>query len=152
MTQARKGYLAQALNFWPRPVSSFAMRHWILAVLIALLPLRGWVGDAMAMQMLGLNAPAVADEHRDRQDHPAALEAAHTGHAASIASHSPIASDHVDSDASHSHIACDLCNGPAMALGEASATAPNTTHPRLVFTSDSFASATLPQGVKPPIS
>jgi hypothetical protein len=24
------------------------MRHWLLALMIALLPLRGWVGDAMA--------------------------------------------------------------------------------------------------------
>jgi hypothetical protein len=38
------------------------MRHFVLALMIVLLPLRGWVGDAMAMQMSAgaLEATAVA--------------------------------------------------------------------------------------------
>ena len=37
------------------------MRRWFFVLLILLLPLRGWVGDAMAMQMAvpGQHAPAI---------------------------------------------------------------------------------------------
>ena len=34
------------------------MRHFVLALMIALLPLRGWVGDAMAMEMAAADANA----------------------------------------------------------------------------------------------
>jgi hypothetical protein len=38
------------------------MRILVLALMIALLPLRGWVGDAMAMSSVGSSAAAQADD------------------------------------------------------------------------------------------
>ena len=48
------------------------MRRWLLVFLILLLPLRGWVGDAMAAQMLQQSVHAAAQ--------PAAEANAHPGH------------------------------------------------------------------------
>jgi len=38
------------------------MRHLVLALMILLLPLRGWAGDAMATQMAGMSVTANATE------------------------------------------------------------------------------------------
>lgn len=38
------------------------MRHLVLALMILLLPLRGWLGDAMATQMAGMSVTANAAE------------------------------------------------------------------------------------------
>jgi hypothetical protein len=50
------------------------MRRWFFVLLILLLPLRGWVGDAMAVQMAlpGQQVPAnVAMQHADSDLHAA---------------------------------------------------------------------------------
>ena len=50
------------------------MRRWFFVLLVVLLPLRGWVGDAMAMQMAmpGQHAPATgALQHVDGNADPA---------------------------------------------------------------------------------
>lgn len=50
------------------------MRRWFFVLLIMLLPLRGWVGDAMAMQMAlpGQHAPASGVmQHADSGSEPA---------------------------------------------------------------------------------
>ena len=44
------------------------MRRWLLLVLVLLLPLRGWVGDAMAGQMLQQQAPVQIHEQAAAQD------------------------------------------------------------------------------------
>jgi hypothetical protein len=59
------------------------MRRWLLIVMIVLLPLRGWIGEAMAGEMLQQHAPAATaaqlpapthghdcDEHRDGMVQP----------------------------------------------------------------------------------
>lgn len=40
------------------------MRHLILAIMIVLLPLRGWVGDAMATQMAADSASSTSQHHQ----------------------------------------------------------------------------------------
>ena len=83
------------------------MRHWFLVLMIALLPLRGWVGDAMAMEMLAQPAHAgmVMDGHgADHADHHAAHD------------EQCDCSGHASADqADHQHKACDVCNVPALA-------------------------------------
>jgi hypothetical protein len=48
------------------------MRHLVLALMIALLPLRGWVGDAMATQMA---SSSIAIESRAARAHEMAATA-----------------------------------------------------------------------------
>lgn len=141
------------------------MRHLLLALLIALLPIRGWVGNAMALTMTSQGAAVqVMDEgsHRlDRLEHSVAVHAAvhapmdgqaDTGHGAHhpdphTDSHTPN-----DDEPAHAHGSCDVCNGPAMALGwPASAALPQ---PQVLASTPAvrFASTVLPQRVKPPIS
>lgn len=150
------------------------MRHLLLALLIALLPLRGWVGDAMATQMAaGQMQHSQSQEHGEQhgQQHGATktiaehqdaiLAAAHFDHeemaeAASVdepdcAGHSSgegtqAADGHCDSCA-----ACQACNTVALSL-----TGPDLSP---VFTSvapplpaaDHFASADAALRQKPPI-
>jgi hypothetical protein len=129
------------------------MRHILLALLIALLPLRGWVGDAMAMSLVTHPAAhavhtlapseAVADHCAEHTGHTA-----HADHTADAAS-SPHASD---VHPTHQHKACDVCNGPAMALSGVEAVAPPLPHGVQATAAERFASTVLPQGIKPPIS
>ena len=60
------------------------MRRWILLIMIALLPMRGWVGDAMATDMASSSRPVVAEHHKTATKIVA-------GHA-----HSAGAADHID--------------------------------------------------------
>jgi hypothetical protein len=114
------------------------MRHWFLVLMIALLPLRGWVGDAMAMEMLTQPAHAgmAMDEHGAGHGNCACDE-----HATSAA----------DSD-DHQHSACDVCNVPALAMATPAIQTPPTVHGQHVVPSERFASSEAQQGIKPPIS
>lgn len=135
------------------------MRHILLALLIALLPLRGWVGDAMAITLV---SPAAAQqlvaELPDCMEHSAAL------HAAIHAPPTDHSDRHVHNDGtiphhaagadepSHAHGSCEVCNGPAMALGWPTGAALPQPPALVIALSVRFASTVLPQGVKPPIS
>ena len=55
------------------------MRHWLVLILVLLLTLRGWVGDAMAGQMLAQRAAEVAAQAVDSGQHPHSHSVAH-GH------------------------------------------------------------------------
>jgi hypothetical protein len=145
------------------------MRHVLLALLIALLPLRGWVGDAMAVSLVAHPAvhaathtlapsETVADHCAEHPGHTG-----HTAHADQASPAQPFADAHHTSDAgtsphpadqhpSHQHKACDVCNGPAMALSGVEAVALPLPHGVLATASVRFASTVLPQGIKPPIS
>ncbi len=117
------------------------MRHWFLVLMIALLPLRGWVGDAMAIEML--SAPAQS----------AVVVGGGSGHP--CPDHMASASaDHVapDSSGDHTHTACDVCNGPALAMGASFAQTLPPVHSVAVRPAERFASSEARRGVKPPIS
>jgi hypothetical protein len=117
------------------------MRHWFLVLMIALLPLRGWVGDAMAVEMLAQPAHAAlvadghgADHHAMTGDHCVCDEQAAAG------------------GTDHQHNACDVCNVPALAMAVPELLAPTAAHSQLVRPAEQFASSEAQRGVKPPIS
>jgi hypothetical protein len=107
------------------------MRHWLLILMIALLPLRGWAGVAMTVSMqmpAGIGAAAHCEEHT--------------------------ASDATDPGAGQqAHSLCDVCNGPAMTAGEPAAQEPAPLpQSRTVPGRVAFISADTQRGHKPPIA
>ncbi len=129
------------------------MRIFFLALMIALLPLRGWVGDVMAVERLGP---------------PPATQAAHTqagsvghAHAAADCAHlsSPSSAAHTDAslaEASAGDCAgcttCQICH--SVALGAVPSTAGTAVLPTLApcASPSRYASAEPAPGFKPPIS
>lgn len=126
------------------------MRFWIVALMIALLPLRGWVGDAMALERLA-HAPEA----------PAAVAAlAHDCHEATAPEASPHAmhadghgqAAEGDQASHHSHLSCDLCNVPALHPPAALLAADSAPHPLRVLSHERFASHEPRRDRKPPIA
>jgi hypothetical protein len=115
------------------------MRHLLLAILVALLPLRAWVGDAMAITML-----APSSSHESMVMAPA--------DDAPCADHAIGATNDTTDTADHQHQACDVCNGPAMALGMQFDLLASATHGVLATPTERFDSSVPPPGNKPPIS
>lgn len=126
------------------------MRHLLLALMIALLPIRGWMGDAMALSMLV--APAQA------MHHPAAAGTGHaTGHvqghdqgATGMTGHG--ADMQANGGGEHTHKSCEVCNGPAMALSVPTVPTLSPRHGLLAPPAERFVSSEPHQGIKPPIS
>lgn len=140
------------------------MRVFVLALAILLLPLRGWIGDAMAL--------GVGQQQLHRQHAQLALEAdVHATHGGSSA----VADHAARHDAAHDHMSqdhaaheaapqqapndcqstcgnCQLCHTVAMTLPPELPML--TGAPRLApaCRPSAFASAELAPGVKPPIS
>ncbi len=120
------------------------MRHWFLVLMIALLPLRGWVGDAMAVEMLAQPAHATLAMHGHGADH-ADEHAMSDAHCA--------CDEHVSaSSVDHQHSACDVCNLPALAMAVLDLQPRSTVHSPLAQPAERFASSEAHRGVKPPIS
>jgi hypothetical protein len=134
------------------------MRYLIIALMIVLLPLRGWAGDAMATQMA---SAAVATES-------VASHAHKTGTAATIGHQSQVVPDcheavssKTDSGKSTSHeagndhcgacLACQVCHTVALlpALLEVTAV---LISPQLRPARTAFTSAAAALGQKPPIA
>lgn len=127
------------------------MRHLLLALMIVLLPIRGWMGDAMALSMLA--APAQAEHHQAAPgtDHAAHAQGGHHQDAAAMAD--PGAGPHHDGGAGgHTHKSCEVCNGPAMALSVPAVPALSLRHGLLALRAERFLSSEPHQGIKPPIS
>ncbi len=126
------------------------MRHLLLALMIALLPIRGWMGDAMALSTLV--APAQA------MHHPAAAGTGHaTGHvqghdqgATGMTGHG--ADMQANGGGEHTHKSCEVCNGPAMALSVPTVPTLSPRHGLLAPPAERFVSSEPHQGIKPPIS
>lgn len=152
------------------------MRHFLLALLIALLPIRGWVGNAMAVNMVSHGVAsqagaAAALEALECMEHSPAVHAAthaptpdtgdaghgihHTAQDDGASAEPPHAPQHASThppDHIDKHAACEVCNGPGMALAWASAPLPSPPHGLVVASAVRFDSTVLPQGIKPPIS
>lgn len=116
-----------------------------IAFLLVLLPLRGWIGDAMAMDML-IQAHDSASVHAAPQGHVDCPEHA--------AMHSP--ADPVDLQAQPgadcgSCGGCQICHSAAMPALAALAPAPEMTPAALMPMSVRFASVAPAPGFKPPI-
>jgi len=109
------------------------MRHLFIAFLIALLPVRGWVGEAMALSMQASPAGLVAECPDHAGPHPSQQSAS-------------------NDEGAHQHSACDICNVPAMAAPASVLPTLSATLPRHSSPVQTFASSELKQSVKPPIS
>lgn len=137
------------------------MRHFLLALMIALLPLRAWTGDAMAISMLGHPAATAAvagfaAEHANCPDHAAQLPpGSATGHAVDHSAHGMgehgAEASHPGQD-HHQHSACDVCNGPALGAAQPGAATASQVHAVVAPPAERFVSFAPQQGIKPPIS
>ncbi|WP_411878785.1 hypothetical protein [Polaromonas sp. YR568] len=122
----------------------------MFALLIALLPLRGWMGDAMATQMA-----AGQLQHHQAQ----AADPAHAGHPAQTAPAPHDCADPADNGSTHaagghceSCAACQACHTVALSLA-ATGLMPVFSALRLASpAADLFASADAALRKKPPIS
>ena len=117
------------------------MRIWLLVILIALLPLRSWAGDAMAGQLLAqqLAAATQAEAAAPMADCPghAAMDAADAG---------------TDAGASACCEQCQLCSSVSPRLAVGVALEPPLTHARPIAAQPRFASASSLRLLRPPIS
>jgi len=123
------------------------VRLFLIALMIALIPMRGWVGDAMALSMAvdhtGMHATAVVPAQLPCHGAPAeAVDHAHHGNDAHGTGDGP----------HHSHILCDLCNGPVLHNPWLWRPAPSQPPQLLPPFSERFASQTARRDVRPPIS
>jgi len=141
----------------------YPMRHFLFAILIALLPLRGWVGDAMATQMAAgqlqhhhTEAAAIQADHVHEHE---AMDAAHADHHAQAPVMHDCAdqtADDGDSQSADGHCetcaACQACHAVALSPAALDSmpvfSAPTLPRPA----ADPFASADTALGQKPPIS
>lgn len=119
------------------------MRVWFVVLLMVLLPLRGWAGDAMAVSMATDRAPA------------AALVAAADCHGAADHTHDQHGSQ--DSHQGHeghgtAHLLCDVCNGPALTPAAMLAVGDARPHSLHIPSRVAFASEAPRRGVRPPIA
>lgn len=128
------------------------MRLLVLAFMIALLPLRGWVGDAMAMErvsqgLTGTQASAAPGDCHEAMASHAHAGAPHEDHPSSVAQDST----HASSDCGGC-TECQICHSVALA-GPASlppASTPATTAPQTQ--ARLHASIARTPGFRPPIS
>lgn len=127
--------------------------------MIALLPLRGWVGDAMALERLAHTpeAPAVVaalvhdcHEAAAPEASSSAAHATHATHAMHADSHGQAA--HADQAPHHSHLSCDLCNVPALHPPVPMLATDTAPHPLRVISQEHFASVEPQRDRKPPIA
>ncbi|MGJ7605426.1 hypothetical protein ACSFA7_13900 [Variovorax sp. LT1R20] len=133
------------------------MRTLLLALMIALLPIRGWLGDAMAVEMVRHSLPAaslVAEEAS-----PASVAAdAHCHEAMEAADSGMDTMAHHDEGSSTDHQGCGTCTAcqvchtvalggtPLIDIVHGAPQAPPAAH------TARFASAEPVPGLKPPIS
>lgn len=131
------------------------MRHLVLALMIALLPIRGWVGDAMAAQMLADRMEAAAVQALPVQAQPGDAQAAHEecpGHAAQAQAPDAQPQPPATHEACASCVTCQVCSSAALAVSRLEAQAHPIPHARPDAGSAAFASAEAVPVLKPPIS
>lgn len=128
------------------------MRILFLALMITLLPLRGWVGDVMAMERLGqarMTPPAAAAVHSECHEAQAhhGLDTAHEdmGHSDGHAS------QHAQADCSGCTV-CQICHSVALASTPVPASSPVLSAALPPSDVRLYASAEPIPGFKPPIS
>lgn len=136
-------------------VSFTTMRRLLLVFMIALLPLRGLVGDAMAVAMTTMPTHEHAQAVTQGMPCPDLLATSAPAHGAThgTSPHHAAHGDHSPDDAAeHQHAVCDLCNGPAMTRAVPPELQLPPEHGLLVLPVERFASSEPRRGIKPPIS
>lgn len=147
----------------------YYMRRIFLIVMIALLPLRGWVGDVMAMEMaaqsvnttnsVATHAHGARAEGQFDSEKVASTHAECPGHAATASGQASTASDALpegDSDSASGHCntcgVCQICHTVALANALTGSAPGFIPHPLPAIGSTRFASAVTALSQKPPIS
>lgn len=123
------------------------MRHYLVILMIALLPLRSWAGDVMAVSMSTQALTTVSTELVVKHDSAAVEDCAgHSGSASDVSEAATAEDGHCSNC-----VTCQICHSVALvSIGVASAGTPEAN--RLgVSTAATFASAPLADSVKPPI-
>lgn len=136
------------------------MRTLLLAIMIVLLPVRGWLGDAMAVEMVRHSLPAVAAASMATAAAEAhcheAMEVGDSGMSMDMSSHGDShdgnSSDHSDHQGCGTCTACQVCH--TVALGGLPLADTVNDAPRMQPTAhaERFVSAEPVSGLKPPIS
>lgn len=130
-----------------------AMRIFLLALMIALLPLRGWVGDVMAMAQVGqalaaARTPALhSDGHQTRPQHHGQLDAAHED-LATVSEHG----SHQSGGDCAGCTVCQICHSVALAGLPCVSSAAVLPTAVAQTPAQLYASAEHAPGFKPPIS
>lgn len=130
-----------------------AMRRWLLLLMVLMLPLRGWVGEAMAGQMLRQHAVAtVAAPAPQAHEHQA-----HAHHAAGGHDHAAHDCDHEGTaKAAQPHggcptcASCQICSAVALSPPLATGEPEPFTQPRPQTVQLAYASAEPGHFFKPP--
>lgn len=131
------------------------MRRWFLLIMIALLPIRGWVGDVMAAEMVTQRIAAAAQVPVQAQP-SAPADDSHADCHGKAAAHNPVSQPADDSNTAATDCgnctSCQVCHSVVMApTAGAEPMAPtHSAAPPLRGTH--FASAEPARGFKPPIS
>jgi hypothetical protein len=142
------------------------MRAIWIALLIALLPLRGWVGDAMALSMIdaGGHGAAAMMAATDpvaapaSQDHPSHDHHDHHDHGKHGDRHAAPAQTVAASDSDHSpagaqaHLLCEVCNGPVLSPPASTVVPAAVEYAPRVERRQRFASLAPRRPTKPPIA
>lgn len=126
------------------------MRALLLVLLMALLPLRGWVGDAMALGIGTLpHAQAAAAPHRGEPASPCHDQAQMPAHADSL--EATLAHDHADGGCADCAL-CQICHGLALAVSVPALPDTERAQPALPQPPARFASAEPRRHTRPPIA
>lgn len=145
------------------------MRALWITLLIALLPLRAWAGDAMAVAMLpatshtatmsvaGADCPhATASEHHgqhtDGPPSPATATVLTAGVTHDVAAAHGDAAMHTDHPGTSAHLLCDVCNGPALDTTAPATAAAAVAHSLHIERKQAFESLAPRHIVEPPIA
>ncbi|MGJ7530821.1 hypothetical protein [Variovorax sp. GB1P17] len=138
------------------------MRTLLLALMIVLLPIRGWLGDAMAVEMVRHSLPAAAAAVSTASSSATMATEAHCHEAMEAGSGTMDMADHTsshdNSDSGTDHQGCNTCTAcqvchtvalggmPLIDIVHGAPQAPPAAH------ASRFASAEPALGFKPPIS
>lgn len=135
------------------------MRRLLVALMILLLPLRGWIGDVMAMELMqpalqAVHAHATATPEAASLAHDGDAHAMHDGHAAGHGHAAPVATDgHAGHGSSHlACTACQVCHSVAMAETAPALAGEALPHAAPQAALPHFASAEARRLAEPPIS
>ena len=124
------------------------MRRWLLLIMILLLPLRGWVGEAMAGEMLQQQV-ALQQGHHESASAGAAHDCEHQHEhgmqAEQDAQAQPPAGDHCPTCA-----ACQVCSSVALSPALRAVPASGFHHPPPMHVQRAFSSAEPVLAFKPP--
>lgn len=131
------------------------MRRWFVLIMIALLPIRGWVGDVMAADMVTQRIGALAQV--PVMVHQPADTAAADPHAdchGKAAAHSPAPANEtaVAAPDCGSCTSCQVCHSVGMATVAGATPLVAAPHAAPPLRGTHFASAEPARGFKPPIS